>query len=194
MKKITVQVEGVSPILFHRMTEAEMLSLPPFGTKTKKKDAPKEEKTPRELAECRLYSKDGDYVIPAAFFVSSFRNAAGEYKQSNSSRKSMKGIASAVFRPKEDFIKLLDDSGKPHKKWEVDIAVARNHLKGAVVSCRPRFDKWRAKFDIEIDTGLISEGTVQQILADAGTKVGIGSWRIACSGRFGQFRITEWKN
>jgi hypothetical protein len=194
LKTIQIEVEGVSPILFHRMTEDEMLSLPPFGSKTKKKAPPKESKSPRELAQCRLYVANGDYVIPSIMFISAFKNAASEYKQSSSSRKSMKGIATAIFRPKEEFVKILDENGKPHKSWEVDIAVAKNHLKGAVVNVRPRFDRWKASFEVLVDTDLISEDTAQAILSDAGNKVGIGSWRIMCSGKYGQFRITKWQN
>lgn len=193
MRTVEIEVEGVTPLLFHRMTETEILSLPPFGSKTRKNKAPKEELTPRQLAECRLYKEGNNYVIPTSFFVGAFRGASSDYRQSNSSKKSMKGIAGSIFRPTHRFVNVLDLTNKPNDKWEVDIAVARNHLKGAVVSCRPRFDNWKAIFSIELDTDLISEDTAQAILNDAGRKIGIGSWRVACSGSYGQFRVIRWE-
>lgn len=190
MKTFRVKIKGITPLLHHKMTNEQLMGL--LGAKSsKKKD--KVIKTPREIAEEHAYkSEDGEYVIPSEYVSSAFAIAAGDFKQSNSSRKSYKSIAGGIFRVLQDFPVLEDDKGKPLKKFEVDIKKGTNHLRGAVAICRPRFDSWHARFDIEIDEDLISPETANHIMSDSGRKVGVGSFRVSKGGKYGQFLIEEW--
>lgn len=191
MKTIDIEIEGTSPLLQHAMPQETLMGL--LGVKAAK-IKPIEEMTPREIAERHAYkSKDGKFVIPMEYIAGAFQFAASDYKQKNSSRKTMKGIAKGIFRPTSEFAPLFDEKGKPMDTFEVDIRKATNHQKGAVAVCRPRFDKWKCKFTVMIDDTLVAPQTCNAILTDAGKRSGIGSYRVSRGGYFGQFMITNWK-
>lgn len=190
MKTFRVKLKGITPIMHHRMGEEALFQL--LGAKSKlKKD--KIEKTPREIAEEHAYkTKDGHYYVPLSYVSGAFSHVSGDYKQTSSSRKSIKSIAGGVFRPIGEAAMLNDYKGKPLKTFEVDIRKATNHQKGAVAVCRPRFDEWTTTFDVAVNEELLTPDVALQILNDAGLRAGIGSFRVAKSGYFGQFQVTAW--
>lgn len=191
MKRIAVKIKGITPLMHHRMTEEELFKL--LGTKgQKKKD--KIVLTPREIAEKHAYkTSQGEFYIPSGYISGAFSHVSGDYKQTNSSRKSYKAIAGGVFRPEQEIIILRDNEGIPIKDFEVDIRKATNHQKGAIAVCRPRFDRWNAEFEISIDDDLISPETTLSIMNDSGKRAGIGSFRVQKSGYFGQFSVVEFR-
>lgn len=189
MKTFEVKIKGITPLLHHRMTEEALFQL--MGAKTSKKKA-KEVKTPREIAEEHVYkTTDGKYCIPLSYVSGAFSHVASDYKQTNSQRKSYKAIAGGVFRPIGESAVLTDESDEPLKTFEVDIRKATNHRAGAVAVCRPRFDQWSTTFQVAINTDLLPEETALSILNDAGTRSGIGSFRVSKSGYFGQFSVVS---
>lgn len=188
MKTFQVELTGRTPIMHHRMTEETIMGL--LGPKSKKKKV-KEEKLPRQIAEEHAYkTTDGKYYIPLDYVSGAFKHVASDYKQT-SGKKSYKAIAGGIFRPCELNAILTDHAGKPLDNFEVDIRKATNHLAGAVVVCRPRFDEWKVNFTIEIDDSLIAPEVAQDILEDSGKRAGIGSFRVAKSGFYGQFSVTK---
>lgn len=191
MKQVEVEIEGVTPLLQHRMNEETLMGLlAPKARKTKVV----EELTPRQIAEKAVYRDDKGCFIPAEYVVGAFKFAASDFKENNKTRRSMKTIAAAIFRPNEGVIRLLDEEGKQLKDFEVDIKKATNHAaKGAVAVCRPRFDRWKCRFTVSIDDSMIAPALAQQIFEESGKRVGIGSFRVAKGGVFGQFRVTKWK-
>jgi len=191
MQRFEVEIQGTSPLMHHRMPEDQLLGL--LGTKTKiAKD--KQERTPREIAEQYAYkTAAGNFYIPAEYLGGAFREAASDYKQSNKSRKSLKSIAAGIFRVETPVVELVDENGKTLKAFEVDIRKGTNHQKGAVAVCRPRFDRWGAKFTVVVNEELVDPSTANKVLVDAGARVGIGAFRIAKGGYHGQFIVTKWK-
>lgn len=191
MKTFKVELTGRTPLLHHRMTEESLMSL--LGNKGKKKKV-KEEKLPRQIAEEHAYKTlDGKYCIPLDYVSGAFKHVASDYKQT-SGKKSYKAIAGGIFRPLEGSAILTDHKNEPLTNFEVDIRKATNHQAGAVAVCRPRFDEWRCSFTIEIDDTLIAAEMAQEILEDSGKRAGIGSFRVAKSGYFGQFNVTSWQS
>lgn len=189
MKNIRLKINGITPLMHHRMREEDLFGL--LATKGgKKKD--KEQKTPRELAASYAYqNKDGTFYVPSKMISSAFAVTASDYKQKNSIRKSYKAIAGGIFRPLEDRSTIKDETGVPVKDFEVDIQKATNHQKGAIAVCRPRFDRWNIELNVTIDDDLISPETTLDILNDAGKRAGIGSFRVQRGGYFGQFQVVE---
>jgi hypothetical protein len=191
MKNFEVELESLSPMLHHRMTEDELFGL--LGTKGKKKKQ-KEELTPRQIAEKYAYkTEDGRFYIPAGYICGAFAGVASEYKQKNSTRRSVKSIAGGVFSPLEEQIIMTDHEGSPLKSFEVDIRKATNHKVGAVAVCRPRFERWKVKFNIAVDDTLLDPQQALEILEDAGRRSGIGSFRVSKGGSFGKFCVTSWQ-
>jgi len=191
MQIFNVEIKGTTPLLQHRMTDDQLFSL--LGAKGEKKKVDTVE-TPREIAEKYAYKdKNQQFVIPRAYLVGAFKHVASDYKQKNTARKSYKTIAAGIFRPNEEFSTLLDFKDKPITDFEVDIKKATNHLKGAVAVCRPRFDQWKCKFTVSVDDEIIAPSVALEILQDAGKRAGIGSYRVAKGGYFGQFQVVSWK-
>lgn len=191
MKLFEVELEGLTPLLHHRMTEDQLFAL--LGAKSQKKK-PKEDRTPREIAEEHAYkTTEGEYYIPSGYISGAFAGVAADYKQKNSIRRSYKSVAGGVFRPVGEFAILFDKKWKPIKKFEVDIRKATNHRAGAVAVCRPRFDEWKTKLQVMVDDSIIDPATALQILEDAGRRTGIGSFRVSKGGYFGQFQVVSWK-
>ncbi len=190
MKLFKVKIKGTTALMHHRFTEEALFGL--LGPKTKKKKS-EEPRTPREIAESHAYKgTDGSFYIPTEMVGGAFALAASEYKLSSTSRKSLKTVAKAAFRPTQETATLKND-GQPIKDFEVDVRRATNHKVGAVAVCRPRFDRWEAEFDVQIDTDISPDKTALEILQEAGKKSGIGSFRVSKGGFFGQFNVIEWK-
>ena len=192
MKTFRIKIKGKTPLMHHRMTEEAIMGL--LQPKSKKKTVQDESRTPRDIAAQHAYAnEDGTYYIPTEYLIGAFKTVASDYKQKDSQRKSYKSIVGGIFRPVEAKASLKDHSGKPIKTFEVDIKKATNHQKGAVAICRPRFDEWSVETEVQIDDTLLDEHTARQILTDAGTRSGIGSFRVARGGFYGQFSVEEFK-
>lgn len=192
MKTYSVKIEGITPLLHHRMPEDELFGL--LGAKTKKKKD-KEEITPRQIAERYVYQdkESGHCYVPGEYIVGAIGHVAGDYKQNNSIRKSLRGLIKGIVRPTTEKIYLKTKAGKHIKEFEIDVRKATNHQKGAVAVCRPRFDEWTASFELSIQDDLVSPETCLHILQDAGRRSGIGSFRVQRGGYFGQFQVASWK-
>lgn len=193
MSLFKVRIEGTTPLMHHRMTNEALMKL--LGTETKQKSDKKHGALlPRDIAEQHAYKDtDGSFYIPMDYISGVSKSVASEYKQKNSVRRSLKSVVAGAIRPAQEKATLLTKKNKPIKDFEVDIKKATNHQAGAVAVCRPRFDEWCAEFDLTINEDLVSQEVVQQILNDAGIRSGIGSFRVAKNGYYGQFVVTHWK-
>jgi len=190
MKEIEIEITGISPMLHHKMPDDELFKL--LGAKQEKKKS-EEERTPREIAERHVYKNGEHYIIPMEMVIGAIKHVASDYKQKNTNRKSLKAVAAGAIRPGQDFAVMLNENNQPVEYFEVDVRKATNHQKGAIAVCRPRFDKWKARFKLNIDDSIVTMAISQEMLEDAGKRAGIGSYRVAKGGYFGQFRVTEWK-
>jgi hypothetical protein len=80
--------------------------------------------------------------------------------------------------------------------WRVDVkrGVGNTGIANAIV--RPCFEEWGFKVTIEVDytslDGLTTEH-IQQLFERAGKRVGLLSYRPACKGPYGRFRVTSFK-
>jgi len=190
MKRFEVEINGISPLLQHKMPDEELQKL--LGIKSEKIKS-KEVCTPREIAQRHAYTDGKKYLLKLEYIRQAFKAASADYKMKSSTRRSYKSVAPSVFRPVGEFTPLLDEQNKPCTSFEVDIQKATNHRAGAVAVCRPRWDRWQAKFQVQIDTDVLPEETALEILESAGRHVGIGSYRIRCGGYYGAFEIRSFK-
>lgn len=122
---------------------------------------------------------------PADHIERSFVQAAGLHKIGKRSAKSVAGAAVCIS-PREI----------PHglREYVVDsrrVVIAAT--KGAVVRHRPRLDSWRLTFTLDLDDELIHPRLAEQILIDAGKRIGIGDFRPAKGGPFGRFTVTAFE-
>ena len=186
MKRVQVEIRGVTPLLIHRFNEdAEKAS------KTRRVEV--KDRDPRQEATKNAYiAKDGTFYFSAFSITGSMGNAGASHK-STGSRKSLRFVVPSAVRMLSDTITILNGAG-PAKDFEVDSRpVTIPATKGRVMRHRPRFDQWGAKFDLQIDDELLSVEMAQRLLTEAGQSIGIGDFRPEKRGPFGTFRVTKFE-
>ncbi len=173
-----VQVQGLTPLLinrFHKDAAAEATS----GSHSRK-----ERLSPEEDAASRLYSNGHGPFFPAENIRQSIIAAAGRHKIGR--RAATSDVAAATYvSPFE--IPLQGE-------WHVDArAIVIPATKGRVLRYRPMFDEWSLNFNLQLDTDLVSERLMRDIVTDAGRLVGVGDFRPARKGPYGRFQVVTWE-
>lgn len=186
MAVFVANISGLTPMLMHRWAEASESEESTRAVHVQRRD-------PRTEAEKVVYRRpDGGIYFPGAAIARMLREAGGSHKQ-RGSRKSLKFVIPAAVIVQDDEIPLLDVDGNIIKTFEVDSRpVTIPATKGRIMRHRPRFNAWGAEIDIGIDTGMIDSDTVMQLLAEGGTRLGIGDFRPEKGGPFGRFSVVGW--
>ncbi|MBI4241482.1 MAG: hypothetical protein HY613_07170 [Candidatus Rokubacteria bacterium] len=183
MRTFKVILQSLTPLLMHRFGEMARDALK-AGTSASIKVM-----DPAAVAEQAAYrlpptnGQPGDLYQPAEHIERAFYQAAGFHKIGRRSAKSVAGAAVGVS-PRRI----------PHgtSRYEIDEQSGVNpSTRGRVMLWRPRLDSWRLSFDLDLDETLIQPDLARKILEDAGRKIGIGAFRVAKGGRFGQFQVVE---
>lgn len=186
--RVSIECKGKTPLLMNRVSDEELLKI---RDKIKEpKGAPR--KSPREECEGKVYKDlDGKPYIPIKWLYSCLV-AAGQHVRLDGKRQ----ISTATKTMLPQFLTLDSETIKlitPHP-WEVDLQQGRNPNGGElVVLCRPRFDAWGFQVDVSIDTREIAEGTIRELFDKAGVRCGLGDFRPARKGIYGQFIVDCWK-
>jgi hypothetical protein len=176
MKTFVVDIIGAAPVLMH--STAGMSEEKQPGVRTKLP-------TGRGEAETGAYrDADGHLCIPSVAFGRAIFQAASGIKVGKLTARS---ALAGVFIDGE-YAKLLDpETGEPVGDFEVDtrfVKVAR----GRVPRSRARISAWTARLSFTYDEGLIDEQAIRELLARAGSIVGVGDYRPATGGGpFGRF-------
>lgn len=183
---IQVKIEGSSPLLMNRFTEAAQQSV----SATSRSAHNGSKGTPREQAEPKLYaSSKGKPVLPGPNLLAAIVEA-GKFIKSGKSKLTT-NRSSLV--PAGINVAEIEAPVAP-TKWEVDSRPVVIPATGGRVMChRPRFDAWACRFTLEIDEELFDEATARQLVDLAGHRIGIGDFRPARRGPFGRFSVVEWK-
>lgn len=175
MKQISVEIQGIAPLLQHRFATEE------HGQNTSR--SKKKVYDPKVEAEKCLYKNTkGEIYQPAEHIFQSMVRAAVDFKFEK--RRTYKDIITSgiVIRPEE--IPLIFNG-----EYEID---ARGVViqRARVVRWRPRFNTWKLQFTIDVlDDENISVPVLKEILEKAGATKGIGDYRP----RFGRFMVTAFK-
>lgn len=183
---IKATVEGISPLLQNRFTEAAQEKVANGSGAALRGSMP----LPREQAEAKLYrTADGLVVLPSANLLRAIVDAGvfvkvGKSKLSTS-RSSLIPAGVAICEPE-----LPIAPGR----WEVDTRAVVNPATGGRMVChRPRFDAWRVTFTLDADESLFAERLVRELVDLAGQRIGVGDFRPARKGPFGRFKVVMWK-
>jgi len=182
---IDVRIEGISALLIHRFGEAQEDGAPTRAIITDRKD-------PRAEAASHAYvAKDGSYYFSAFCIPGSMANAGANHKMKGS-RKTLRFVVPSAITVLADAITILDPAtDQPIPNFEVDARpVTIPATKGRIMRYRPRFNKWAARFELSLESHLLSLDMAQQLLVEAGQSIGIGDFRPEKRGPFGRFRVT----
>lgn len=180
MKKIKVEVTGISPLLQNRF------KLDDENEKPKKRNIAAEED---DVEGCLYRFPDGKIYQPALHFHASMKKAGTKFKikgRNKETYKTVMGCGMVQIEP--------DAIIHKNQNWEVDIrAIVNRTTKGRRARKRPVFKNWNLAFNIEYDEAEINFDTLKQILDYAGRYVGVGDFRPEKGGSFGRFMVTEFK-
>lgn len=186
MKRIDVEIRGVTPLLLHRYNEEAEQAKPTRRVEAGKKRDPREEA--RKVA---YIAADGTFYFNAFCIPGCMGNAGGSHKQ-RGSRKSLRFVVPSAVQMTTDAVTILNGAG-PAKDFEVDARpVTIPATKGRVMRFRPRWDQWGAEFTLLVNDDLLSPEMAHQLLAEGGVSFGIGDFRPERRGPFGTFRVVKW--
>lgn len=178
MKKVKVELTGLSPLLMNSPSQMMEESTQKVTMKTQKHD---HEKEADKLA---YKKKDGELYIPATAIKGALINASSFKKIGKYAAKSI--IAGGVFI-------LEPEIGLGTKKYSIDkrtVVIQR----ARVVKARPMVEKWKVNFELSYNENIIGDpGIIETILIDAGTRIGLLDFRPQKTGSFGMFEVTKFE-
>ena len=183
---IKITIQGVSPLLCNRFTEADQQQV---QTGTSSAISTKNG-TPRDQATPKVYlGADGKPVLPGPNLFAAIVDAGRFIKAGKSKlttqRSSIVPAGAAILE--------MDLPITPGK-WEPDSrAVVNPATQGRRMCHRPRFDEWRVSFSLQVDETMFSAATARDLVDTAGQRVGVGDFRPSRKGPFGRFKVTHWK-
>lgn len=182
---ITVTIEGVTALLMNRFTDENEIKVS-SGTSAVHVGG---RGTPREQAQKKAYADQaGALFIPGPNVFSCLIQAGKFHKAGKSKVTTMKSSLVPAGISVLDLVCALGTD-----KFEVDSrSVVIPSTGGRVMAHRPRLDKWRLGFTLDVDTAMFSEQFVRQLVDDAGHKIGLGDFRPDRKGPFGKFKVVEW--
>jgi hypothetical protein len=171
---VKLRLEGVSPLMLHKFSEKsrkQMEETQQAESKTKKKRAPKDYKA--EYLGAKYISTAKWEGIPALSIRAAMIRAC-----SNVDGLPMT-VAKGAFFIKPDGFDVTD--GTPlvriHGKSVHDTRPVRLESGVTDLRNRPRYDSWACEIAVEFDADLVSANDVANLLARAGTQIGIGELR-----------------
>lgn len=187
MKTIEVTIEGVTPLLCNRFTDAAAAKASGGTSGAVVGD----KGSPLEQAEPRLYTDDdGMAGIPQPNLFRCILDAGKFFKAGKSKVTTQKtSLIPACLAIEEMFIPVR------HKEpWTVDTRPVRIPSTGGRILChRPCFNDWSLSFTAELDTEILSPKLLREIVDAAGKRIGLGDFRPDCKGPFGKFVVTKWE-
>lgn len=188
--EIHVEIEGVTPLLMSKFTDAAAVAIENGTSQVLVGD----KKTPRAQAEAALYAdSNGKPIFPGPNIFRAIIDAGVFHKVGKSKVTTMKSsLVPAGITVKEIECPIVNpDGGAP--KWEVDSRSIVVQITMRKMAHRPRFDRWRLKFTLDVDDTMFSEGVVRLLIDDAGKKIGLGAFRPSRKGPFGKFVVVGWR-
>lgn len=186
--EIQIAISGVSPLILNRFTDAAAMAA---SNGSRSSAAAGSRGTPLEIAEGKLYyGIDGGLVIPSPNLLRCLVDGGSFFK---AGRKQITTKAESMLFSCLDIV-AAEIPLLHYQPWTVDTrAVVIPATKGRILAHRPRFDDWSLQFTAELDTSIVQESLLREIVDAAGKRVGLGDFRPARKGPFGKFRVDSWK-
>jgi hypothetical protein len=183
---ISVTVEGKTPLLMNRFTEANEVKVS-SGTSAAQIG---QRGSPRDQAILKAYmDNDGSLYIPGPNIFACIIAAGTFHKAGKSKVTTQRSSLIPAGMAVQEIICSLGT-----KEFEIDSRSVVIPATGGRIMChRPRLDRWSVKFTLETDESMFSPEFVRLLVDDAGNKVGLGDFRPARKGPFGRFSVVGWK-
>jgi len=183
--KISVTIQGKTPLIMNRFTEANEVKVS-SGTSAVSvghKGSPREQATPKTY-----HDEHGNLYIPGPNIFACLIAAGTFHKTGKTKVTTLKSSLIPAGMSIEEIVCPLGT-----KEFEVDSRSVVIPATGGRIMChRPRLDNWGCQFTLSVDETMFASEFVRQLVDDAGSKVGLGDFRPARKGPFGRFFVTNW--
>ena len=181
-KAISFWIRGTSPLIQHAWSEKALRML--RMTAAERKKEPKVARDPKEEALAAMYvTDDGRPGLPMLAFKAALISAA---HKDLGIEKTL--VRKALFLPNwaysEGLVAPLEADEPEIREDIVRVGVGQTDLR-----YRPEFKNWRVNVILEIDSDLLNEQDVVNLVNRAGFSVGVGEWRPERGGEFGRFEL-----
>lgn len=181
-KTIAFWIKGMSPLIQHAWSEKGLRQM--RMTATERKKLPKVARNPEEEAFSAMYRLGNDApAFPMLAFKASLIAAA---HKDLGIEKTL--VRKSLFLPSDAYapglLAPLVADAPAIREDIVRIGTGQTDLR-----YRPEFDKWRVRVVLQIDSDLLNEQDIVNLVNRAGFSVGIGEWRPERGGEYGRFRF-----
>ena len=186
-KHIKITVEGKTPLLCNRFTDAAQMEASAASRSSIVNDA----KTPKECAQDSLYfDEEGKIGIPGPNVFRCLIDA-GKYFRLGKSK--LTTLQSSLVPGAVDFDTLFCEIDS-EDGWQIDTRPVRiPSTGGRVLKHRASFHDWKLSFEVELDTAIITLSMFRDLVDAAGKRVGLADFRPDKKGIFGKFRVVSWE-
>lgn len=188
---ITFTIVGIAPLLMDQMPPETLAGLITGVRKPIPKDTPLD-----KMAAAKIYRDPvtGRIGLPAGHLFASLKNAGRmiPYKAKKMISTADSTLLPSFFSVHSPFLLFNNiDRENEAASWEVDVKRGVGSTDVAVGIVRPRFDNWQFTVQVQLDEKLVSEDTLKNLVLNAGSCQGLGSFRPNCGGNYGRFTIKE---
>lgn len=202
--KIEVFCLGITPIMFDPMPEQVVQDTLIDG----RRDPPIKDISKWKRAGGKFYEDPeglGRIGMPTENLHACLREAGRKVKyDARSNITTGEGSVLPEFLTIEDTWIALTDLDSKHKDengkmqpWKPDVRRGQMKQGGKKTACgvtRPKVENWGFNFRVIMDLNTpVTPATVKRLVVGAGKRVGLCSFRPACKGTFGQFRVISMK-
>jgi hypothetical protein len=181
-KKISFWISGTSPMIQHAWAEKGLKQM--RMTASERKKVPKVGRDPEIEANDAMYKlKDGSPACPMLAIKASLIGAA---HKDLGIEKTL--VRKALFLPSPEYEPGLL-SPLYFDSLEIREDIVRIGQGQTDLRYRPEFTGWRVNVILEVDTDLINEQDIVNLVNRAGFSVGVGEWRPEKGGEYGRFEF-----
>lgn len=187
LKIIDVTIEGASPMLVRRFSDAQQES----ATSGKRGSSVGNNGTPQEQADDALYKDEkGKPIMPGVNIFQCIMAGGRFFKMGKKQVTTARGsLLPACVIMNTTYAPIV------HKQpWKVDTRPVKIPATGGrILRHRPCFDDWKMSFSVQLDEEIMSAEFFREIVDAAGNRIGMGDYRLDCRGPFGRFKVVSWK-
>lgn len=173
--KAKVTIQGIAPLLMHRYPLEEA------GEIKRRGEIPSHE----EECEKAMYRNEEGCYIPSSWISAMLVQAGSKFRKGKSTYKDI--MKTVIVEPDE--IPLLRKDGNRYDTYDEKLVVPAVVQRQRIVRARPKFNSWKASFEIAFDEKLVKPEDMKAILDLGGSTIGIGDWRP----KYGRFEVGEFK-
>lgn len=185
--QVSIKLDGSVPLLLN----SSRLADPTYSyTKAIKQYTSKRKKTESDLEKISEYefkgsltiNDKGQIIIPDLQIEGMIVDGAKKLRLGKEASAGIRSLGHAVLQfPNACGVDELYEQQEHHFRASCVIQGKR------VMKTRPIFREWSLELDLEFDESLLNLNQIRDILQEAGTRCGIGTWRP----RFGRFLVAR---